>query len=159
MPPEAGLKLRAEDPDDLTVISACLQDALVPVRDLAYDRATQTFMLVANRFRWECSGQPATDDGFYERVLCGVSFGGVESVAYRGFRRSEEARILSLLAIRPAHEAASSTNGVTIDLDFAGDSTIRLNATTIRCVASDLGEPWPTTWHPDHPPDDPEEAR
>ena len=32
----AALKLRAEDTEDLAVISACLQDALVPVRDLAY---------------------------------------------------------------------------------------------------------------------------
>ena len=31
----AALKLRAEDAEDLAVISACLQDALVPVRDLA----------------------------------------------------------------------------------------------------------------------------
>ncbi len=39
----AALKLRAEDCDDLAVISACLQDALVPVRDLAYDRVEHTF--------------------------------------------------------------------------------------------------------------------
>jgi hypothetical protein len=35
-PHRSGLKLRAEDADDLAVISACLQDAIVPVRDLAY---------------------------------------------------------------------------------------------------------------------------
>ena len=37
----AALKLRAEDTEDLAVISACLQDALVSVRDLAYDRASR----------------------------------------------------------------------------------------------------------------------
>src|SRR5579875_2604313 len=39
MPPEeaaGGLRLRAEDADDLAVISACLQDALVPVGDIHY---------------------------------------------------------------------------------------------------------------------------
>ena len=51
--PDRGLRLRAEDDEDLAVISACLQDALVSVRDLAYDRDARTFVLVANRFRWE----------------------------------------------------------------------------------------------------------
>lgn len=155
MPPEAGLKLRAEDADDLTVISACLQDALVAVRDLAYDRDDQTFMLVANRFRWERSIRLAAshvDDGSaLERVLCGVSFGAVKAVSYRGFRRSDEERILPLLAIRGMLDAG----GATIDLDFAGDAAIRLTAGAVRCIARDLGEPWPTVWQPEHPPDGP----
>jgi len=39
-PPQSrqDLRLRAVDAEDLAVISACLQDALVSVRDLAYDR-------------------------------------------------------------------------------------------------------------------------
>ena len=55
----AALKLRAEDAEDLAVISACLQDALVPVRDLAYVPEDRTFLLVANRFRWENGLSPA----------------------------------------------------------------------------------------------------
>ena len=39
----AALKLRAEDAEDLAVISACLQDALVAVRDLAYDPEERSF--------------------------------------------------------------------------------------------------------------------
>lgn len=155
MPPEAGLKLRAEDPDDLTVISACLQDALVAVRDLAYDRDNHTFILVANRFRWEqgggVAGEAQADVTGFQRVLCGVSFGMVETVAYRGFRRSEEERILSLLAVRASSDAGSAT----IDFEFAGNAAIRLTATAVRCVAGDLGEPWPTPWQPDHSADEP----
>ena len=41
----AALKLRAEDADDLSVISACLQDALVAVRDLAYVPEDRNFLL------------------------------------------------------------------------------------------------------------------
>src|SRR5579872_4441301 len=100
MPPEAALRLRAEDAEDLAIISACLQDALVSVRDLAYDRDARSFVLVANRFCWENS---TGGDGKarFERSLCGLVFDGVDRVAYRGFHRSEEDRILSLLAIRP----------------------------------------------------------
>jgi hypothetical protein len=136
------LRLRAEDAEDLAVISACLQDALVSVRDLAYDREARIFLFVANRFRWE----GGTADGAgrpFERTLCGVSFEEVDGAAYRGFHRSEEDHILSLLAIRPA--------GGVIDLEFAGDATIRLTAALISCRLRDFGEPWPTAWQPGHP--------
>jgi hypothetical protein len=124
-----------------------LQDALVSVRDLAYDREARTFVLVANRFRWEATEADESGASRLERTLCGVAFSEVDSVAYRGFQRSEESRILCLLAIRPNLEGS----GGTIDLDFSGSATIRLNASTIRCRARDFGEPWPTAWHPDHP--------
>lgn len=147
MSPEAALRLRAEDKEDLAVISACLQDALVSVADLAYDPAGRSFMLVANRFRWECT--PAEGEGGeFERVLCALGFEEVESVAYRGFRRTEQERILSLLAI---HQDEART---AIDLAFAGGVTIRLNAAEIRCRLRDFGEPWPTSWQPDHPLED-----
>jgi DUF2948 family protein len=143
--PKKGLRLRAEDAEDLAVISACLQDALVAVRDLAYDRDARTFVLVANRFRWEEGGAP------FERTLCGVAFDAIDGVAYRGFQRGEDDRILALLAIRPAPRSA----GTVIDLEFAGAPAIRLRAAAISCRARDLGEPWPTVWQPDHPLDGP----
>jgi hypothetical protein len=146
-----GLRLRAADAEDLAVISACLQDALVSVRDLAYDRDARTFLLVANRFRWEAGDADAPEGAPFERILCGVAFNAVDGVAYRGFQRSEEDRILSLLALR----AVPGPAGVTIELDFAGDATIRLTAGEISCRARDFGEAWPTAWRPGHQLDDP----
>ena len=57
-------------------------------------------MLVANRFRWEDCRPGSEECGPFERTLCGVTFDEVDRVAYRGFHRSEEDRILCLLAIR-----------------------------------------------------------
>jgi hypothetical protein len=152
-PRDRELRLRAEDAEDLAVISACLQDALVAVRDLAYDRDARNFVLVANRFRWEgCAGQ-GTGDGAatpFERTLCGVAFDEIDSVAFRGFQRSEDDRILALLSIRPVFAAGSNAKGGVIDLEFAAGATIRLNAAAIRCRARDFGEPWPTAWQPGH---------
>jgi hypothetical protein len=143
----AALKLRAEDPDDLAVISACLQDALVPVRDLAYDPVDRTFLFVANRFRWEDGLRPAAaDEPGYLRVLCGVTFREVTGVAYSGFRRSDDGRILSLLAIR-------ADNGG-VRLEFSGGPAIRIATARILCHARDLGEPWPTQWQPRHDQDE-----
>ncbi len=113
-PPAAELRLRAEDAEDLAVISACLQDALVSVRDLAYDRDSRTFVLVANRFRWEAGGAGQRAGRPFERTLCGVAFDEIDSVIYRGFHRSEEDRILSLLAIRPVPASARSSAGRSI---------------------------------------------
>ncbi len=149
--PEAELRLRAEDAEDLAVISACVQDALVSVRDLAYDRDARIFVLVANRFRWEGGARGEEAVRPFERTLCGVSFDEIDGVVYRGFHRSEEDRILSLLAIRPMLGLGISATGGAIDLEFAGGATIRLTAAAIRCRVRDFGEPWPTVWQPDHP--------
>lgn len=150
-PPAAELRLRAEDAEDLAVISACLQDALVAVRDLAYDRDARVFVLVANRFRWEAGTTRVGAGSAFERTLCGVAFEAIEGVVYRGFHRSEEDRILSLLAIRPVPGAETEPQGGAIDLEFAGGATIRLTTAAISCRLRDLGEPWPTRWQPGHP--------
>jgi len=148
MAPDGGstLKLRAEDPEDLAVISACLQDALVPVRDLAYDAEERTFLLVANRFRWEDGLRRAAEEGAFRRSLCGVTFREVGKVSYTGFRRSDDGRILSLLAIR--HEDGA------VRLEFSSGASIRLDVARVLCHARDLGEPWPTPWQPCHDPDE-----
>ena len=153
-PPQGELRLRAEDAEDLAVISTCLQDALVSVRDLAYDQGARNFVLVANRFRWEggVAGGTAESEGTpFERILCGIIFDEIDSVAYRGFHRSEEDRILALLAIRPNFGPGNSSGSGLIDLEFAAGVTIRLTAAAIRCRARDFGEPWPTPWQPGHP--------
>jgi hypothetical protein len=156
-PSSKGLRLRAADAEDLAVISACLQDALVSVRDLAYDPAARTFVLVANRFRWESRDTDAREDAPFERILCGVAFDDIDGVAYRGFHRSEEDRILALLAIRPIFaQNPGGPPGGEILLEFAAGVTIRLSAAAISCRARDFGQPWPTPWQPGHPLDEPE---
>jgi hypothetical protein len=170
MPPEGAdgaLRLRAEDADDLAVISACLQDALVAVGDIAYVPEERSFVFVANRFRWERHptrsqvawgpragrraaqprGLPMMGAAGYERTLSAVAFDAVESVLYRGFRRGERERILSLLAIRPA---SGPDRGGVIHLDFAGGASVRLAVDRILCRLKDVGLPWPTPWRPVH---------
>ena len=146
----AAFKLRAEDADDLAVISACLQDALVAVRDLAFVPQDLTFLMVANRFRWERASRPARGEAGYQRSLCGITFGAVVGVSYHGFRRSEDARILSLLAIRPGRDG----EGCAILLEFSDGAAIRLGVSRILCHAQDLGEPGPTPWQPRHDADE-----
>jgi hypothetical protein len=148
------LRLRAEDAEDLAVLSACLQDALVAAGDLAYDPGAREFMLVANRFRWENCRPGVKDGGKFERTLCAITFDNVTAAAYRGFDRGEKDRILCLLAIRLAEDAANVSSGaapgVIIDLDFAGHAELRLTASALHVRVRDFGDPWPTPWQPGH---------
>jgi Protein of unknown function (DUF2948) len=138
------LKLRGEDDDDLAVISAVLQDALVAVGEIAFFPEEARFVLVANRFRWEPS--PAGARQNFERQLAGLRFDGVTSVRRRGFHPRESERLMVLLAIR-------SEPGL-LYLDFAGGASVRLEVEQILCHLDDLGEPWPTRWRPRHPVED-----
>ena len=148
------LRLRAESPDDLDVIGAVLQDALIPVADMAFLPDENRFALVANRFCWEAEeggAAPVQAGGrwraaAHRRVNAGVLFGGVQGVRTRGFDREDAARILSLLAIR----AEAGLDATEITLVCAGAASIRLRVTAIDCRLDDIGEPWPTAWRPSH---------
>jgi hypothetical protein len=138
-----ALKLRARDAEDIEVLSACLQDALVDFTDMAYLKGESRFVLVATRFRWEdapLDGPQAT----FERVLCGVSFEGVRRVRMRGIDpRRDRHRIFELLAIRAGEGA--------LYLVLAGGAEIRLDVDDIACHLKDLGESWPVFERPRHP--------
>jgi hypothetical protein len=137
----AALKLRAADEEDLAVLSAILQDALVSVAEMVYQPEEKRFILVANRFRWE----PEAEGGrrSFERILTGLRIDAVTKVRRRGFDPRDRERILNLLAIRAEPDA--------LRLEFAGGGSIRLEVERILCHLDDLGEPWPTRWRPKHP--------
>ena len=85
-------------------------------------------------------------DDLAVRNLCGITFAAVAGVSYHGIRRSEDERILSLLAIRVGRDGEENA----IQLEFSGGASIRLEVNRILCHAQDLGEPWPTPWQPRH---------
>jgi len=167
----APLKLRAADVEDLRVIAAVLQDALVPLSDMTFQRRERRFVLVANRFRWEsregdraaAEGEPESQvadsqadgdasfaDGeaepLYERVNCGVRFGKVANVKMRGLDSRQRDQILNLLTIDAEPGA--------VTLVFADGAAIRLDVSGVDCHLEDIGEPWPTRWRPFHELDD-----
>ncbi|MGO8919717.1 MAG: DUF2948 family protein [Stellaceae bacterium] len=138
------LKLRVEDEEDLAVVSAILQDALVAVGEMAWLPEEKRFVLVANRFRWEPPAAGPRQDN--ERRMCGLRIDGVKTVQRRGFTPRDSERLLELLAIQAEPGA--------LYLYFAGGSSIRLEVERILCHLDDLGEPWPTRWRPRHPVED-----
>ncbi len=140
---EGKLKLRAADAEDLAVISACLQDAVVPVKDMLYLPDDGQFIMVVNRFRWEAVDGPPVEGKIYERVHSGIRFDRVGAVRRKGLDRSRAGHVLALLAI----EAADGH----VDLLFSASAAIRLEVSGIMCHLDDIDEPWPTQWRPQHP--------
>jgi hypothetical protein len=140
------LKLRAEDEEDLRIISAVLQDALIAVGDIKYLPDDQRFVLIANRFCWEampCNQQTElSPEDCFERVHTGLRFEHVTAVRQRGFDSLDAAELLELLAIQL--EAAA------VVLVFAGGAAIRIETLQPLCFIEDLDEPWPTKWRPTH---------
>ena len=136
------LKLRAADADDLAVISACLQDAVVPVRDMAYLADENRFAMVANRFRWEDADGEPVEGRIYQRVHAGVCFDAVTGVRQHGLDQKRRGQILSLLAL--------AAGDGSVELKFSAGVVIRLEVSNIMCHLQDLDEPWPTQWRPRH---------
>jgi hypothetical protein len=137
--PPGALRLLAMDEEDLGVISAALQDAVLKVGDIAYEKSTRRLTLIVNRFRWE--------GGRRERVRAAFQLGDVESVQTRRIRRTAKDAVLELLAV--SFEPGEAPGGV-LTLAFAGGGDLRATVECIDAVLADLSAPWPTPREPGH---------
>jgi hypothetical protein len=135
-----GLKLLAEDADDLKVISAALQDAVLKVGDIDYDPARRRLTLAVNRFRWEAGKRR-------ERVRAALQFGDVTSVQARKIRREAKDAVLELLAA--TYEPGDAPGGCVV-LSFAGGADLRVSVECLDAALADVSEPWPTPRAPRH---------
>lgn len=134
------LKLTALDAEDLAVISAQMQDAVLRVGDIAYTPKKKLFALVANRFAWD-------EARTQQRRRTGLHFGRVTAVKTLRIRQPEPDVILSLLSIGFVETDAPSGE---IVLTFSGGATIRLAVECIEASLKDLGPAWETQHRPSH---------
>lgn len=146
--------LIAFDAEDLGVISANLQDALVRVGDIAYLPNLKKFALIAARFDWVRAAQKTPGLPSCERCHTGLHFGRVLKVSYRGFHHGDKALILNLLSIRftPADPPA----GV-VEFIFSAGRAIRLEVECLEAEIRDLGPRWTAKSAPNHRLDDGQE--
>jgi len=142
-----GLKLSAEDTQDLKVISTHLQDALVRVGDIAYLPRHRRLVIALNRFCWEAQPAKIGSKVAYSRVSAGLHFDGVLSVKARGMDQKNLEGLLYLLSIESNVDASGA--GV-IDFIFAGGATLQAQVECIDASLTDRGEPWFTEAKPEH---------
>lgn len=135
----APLQLLAEDPDDLAVISAALQDAVAKVGDISYETKARRLTIAFNRFRWEA--------GAKQRVRSALQLGGVMALKARKIRRDRRDGVLELLAI--GFEPGEAPGGV-LTLTFAGGGDLRAEIECVDAVLADVSPPWSTPRSPAH---------
>jgi len=140
-----ALKLIALDDQDLGIISACVQDAVMKVGDLEFLPTAKRFVIPMNRFAWE------KKSSFFrrhnERRQSVLHFDRVLGAKLSGISRDKPDEVLSLLAISfvPLGEPA----GI-VELIFAGDGAIMLEVECIEARLADLGSAWEAASRPRH---------
>lgn len=135
--PMEPLRLLAEDADDLSIISAALQDAIMRPMDIVWERGARTLTVALSRFCWECGGT---------RVMAAMQFGDVIAVKSRRLPRGPESA-LELLAM---HFEPGEAPGGRIIMMFAGGGDLRVDVECLDAVLTDLSERWPARIAPTH---------
>jgi hypothetical protein len=142
------MSLTAFDPEDLTIISAHLQDAILRVGDITFFQRKRTLVVIASRFCWESAGETGTGASAFERCRCGLQIHGVLSLKRNGIRQDAPETILSLLAMifHPGNEPP----GGAIELTFSGGGSLRAEVECIEVALKDLGPSWRARRRPRH---------
>lgn len=135
------LKLLARDAADLDVVSACLQDAVAQIGDMAYDAGERRFVLIANRYCWEYDKAPM-------RVRSALQIRGVTAVQQHKLNRSRADAVVSLLVLR--FEAAAEAPAGVVRLVMSGGGEIRLEVEACEAILEDVSAPWSGRAQPQH---------
>jgi hypothetical protein len=141
------LRLVALDEEDLAIVSAHCQDAVVKVGDLNWMATEKRFVIPMNRFVWEVVEGASWRRRNYQRRRSALHFARVEKVRSAGIDRSAEDAVLDLLAVRFAPREAPSGD---VLLDFAGGGSINLEVECLEAQLTDLGPAWSTPHAPRH---------
>jgi hypothetical protein len=136
------LRLLALDDDDLEILSANLQDALIPVSEIAFLPEQRRFALAGKRYDWV-----KAKDGGCQRRAAGLHFECVLGVARAGFHQGETDRVLNLLAIEFTATEAPAGH---VTLLFSGGAAIRLEVECLEAQMRDLGPRYPCDKQPAH---------
>jgi hypothetical protein len=139
------LKLVALDGDDIEVLSAHLQDALIKAADIHWRPAEKRVVLGLNRFDWEAAGNGSPAE--FRRCRAALRFERVLSCKCRNVDAARKDQILNLLAV--AFEQNDAPGGV-VTLTFSGGAALRLEVECLEAELCDLGPAWRTERCPVH---------
>lgn len=132
------LALRAEDAGDLRILSALLQDAILPGSEINYDPRARRLALLVNRFRWEDAVQARAENRDYERVRTLLILHDVLRLQSDGLLRDADT-VLELLALdwQPGEDGTGR-----LSLTFAGDGTLVAAVECINVELRDVTRPY-----------------
>jgi hypothetical protein len=127
------LKLVALDADDLAVISAHVQDAVVETADIVWRQTEKRLVLGLHRLDWE---QTLAGEATQRRLIAALRFDRVLAAKSRNIDLESPDGTLELLGIEfyPAEAPAGSAV-----LMFNHGAMLRLDVECLECELTDLG--------------------
>ncbi len=146
---EVPLHLVAADAEDLKVLSALLQDAVLPVTEMGWTPKQRRFALLVNRFRWEDRPAAEATGRAYERVRSLLVVEDVQAVRTQGLDRADRDLVLSILSL----EFVPGVDGTgTLTLVLAGDGAVALDVEALEVRLEDVTRPYraPSGKVPEH---------
>lgn len=143
------LNLVARDADDLSIISALVQDAVLTGADLKWERAKRRFACLINRFRWEDRDAAEAAKRPYERVRALLVIEDAGAVRSQGIDRGDPETVLSILSL--AWEPGTDGTGA-VTLILAGDGAVRVEVEALEVTLHDVTRPYlaPSRKKPEH---------
>lgn len=154
---ERPLRLVARDGDDLRVIAALVQDAVLTGADLRWQPRARRFALLLGRFRWEDRATARPAGRRPERVQSLLTFDDVTRVAHQGLDRRDRDTVLSLLTLdwqpeTPPDSPDDPAGPGRLVLVFAGDGAVALGVECLEVTLADVTRPYaaPSGRVPDH---------
>lgn len=136
---ERPLSLAAESTDDLEVISALVQDAVVETGDIRWLARKRRAVLLINRFRWEDKTAAEQAGRSYERVRAILQIGSALGMTTQGIDPGEKAMVLDLLGLSFTPDGEI---GGRLTLAFAGEGEIALDVECVDLRLQDVSQPY-----------------
>lgn len=149
-PVSETLKLIALDAEDLAVLSAHMQDAVLLVGDMAFLPRERRFAAIANRFDWEAAtrAEARGEAGAQlRRLRAALRFERVLSAKVSGIDLKNKRHTLSILALQFTETNAPA--GI-VTIVCAGGGAIRLEVECLEAELKDLGAIWAAKAKPTH---------
>jgi hypothetical protein len=136
---ERPLNLFAQDSDDLGVISALVQDAVLPITEMTWDRKARRFAALINRFRWEDRAAAEAAKRPVERVRALLTVADVLAVRTQGIDRQDRDTVLSILSL--TWEPGPDGTGRLV-LVLAGDGAVAIAVEALDIGLRDVTRPY-----------------
>ena len=140
-----NLKLIARTKDDLRVVSAHLQDAIVNISDIANLEKNKIFLMQLNRFMWEDVEKGVCRKN--KRIKSVLKFDNIVKVYSKNISQMEKSKFLDFLTIETIQ---MPDNNYEMKLIFSGNSMIKVISEVIDVTLDDQGEAWDTKNMPKH---------
>ena len=140
-----NLKLLATSDEDLRVVAAHLQDAIVSIQDIVSLKKNRIFLIQLNRFMWE-----DIEKGVFrknKRIRTVLKFDNVISVLSKNINIKKDKSFLDFLTIESILLPDKSYE---IKLIFSGDAVIKIKTEVIDVTLDDQGSPWESKTKPKH---------